>query len=102
MARASWKYHYFLNEEIDNYIEYLSEENFVNETIPINSRIKTITQLNYFLNVEIYNGKWHIFKKLSKHYFGYKLGNFTKNRKPYYFRSKKKKNVTKKHKLPNN
>lgn len=99
MARAGWKYHSFKSEEITNYINYITEEDFYNEAVNWNSRYKTITKLNCFDYVTIYTGKFEAEFRLSKYFIGCKLGQLSKTRKPYFFRSKKKKNVKKKNKL---
>lgn len=84
-----------------NYLNYLTDEVYQDESIYTNSRFKTITKLNYFSSLTIYTGKWLVDKTLSRHYIGIKVGQLTKTRKPFYFRSKKKKkNVTKKNSLP--
>lgn len=96
MARASWKYHFFKDTEVEAYIDYLTDvtPNYINE-----KRKTTLTKLNYFLPSILYTGKYQIERRFNKYHMGFKLGQFTKNRKPFYFRSKKKKNVTKKYHL---
>lgn len=93
LARSSWKYHYYANEEVESYITHLLD-------IPNNNynyrRYTTLTQLNYFKPAVIYTGKYTIERFFLKYHFGFKVGGFSKNRKPYYFRSKKK-NVKKKY-----
>lgn len=97
MARAGWKYHFFRSEDITNYLNYLTDDFYEDESVYTNSRFKTITKLNYFTPLTVYTGKWLVNKNLTKHYFGIKVGQLTKTRKPFYFRSKKKKkNVRKK------
>lgn len=80
-------------------MNFLTDENYVNEASFTTKRHNTITKLNCFTYPEIYTGKWVVEQRLTSHYIGFKLGQVTKTRKPYYFRSKKKKNVTKKNKL---
>ena len=94
MARASWKYHFFKESEVEHYVNYLTD----GEVFSYNNKRKTtITKLNYYLPSFVYTGKYEIERRFSRYHIGFKLGQFTKNRKPFYFRSKKKKNVTKKH-----
>ncbi len=100
MARASWKYHFFREREIGYYSEYLSDD--VRPYDAVSYRHNTITKLNYFIPVSIYTGKWWVDKNFTKYHTSFKIGQFTKTRKPYYFRSKKKKNVTKKNYLSRN
>lgn len=94
MARASWKFHPFKDYEVEQYINYITD-NHVDLIESNNKRINTIHKLNYFIPVSLHTGKWLIEKNLTKYHFSFKLGQFTKNRKPFYFRSKKKKNVKK-------
>ena len=88
MARSSWKYLYLTNFNILNYLEYFIEEYRVENSIA--KRHTTLHNLNYFLPYTIYTGKWTIQKKFTKYHLNFKLGEFTKTRKPYFFRSKKK------------
>lgn len=97
MARASWKYHPFSLTEVEQFSDYLTEGLYFIKNKP--KRNITITKLNYFHEFNIYTGKWLIEKSLTKYHFGFKLGMLTKTRKPYYFRSKKKKSVTKKYSI---
>ena len=89
MARASWKYHFFKNFEIEQYTNNFLEESY-NLNVKSNNRNSTIHKLNYFLPVNLHTGKWVIKPTLTKLHVGFKLGQLTKTRKPYYFRSKKK------------
>ncbi len=96
MARASWKYYSFKQQEVLYYTKYLldlPQDDFIIK------RFTTITKLNYFVNPKLSTGKYLIKKSFSKYHIGLKFGSFTKNRKPFYFRSKKKKNVTKKYNI---
>lgn len=98
LARASWKYHFFKDADVENYANYLTD---APSEFDFNSlRKTTITKLNFFKPAVISTGKYTVEKYLTKYHIGFKLGGFTKNRKPFYFRSKKKKNVTKKYNLP--
>ncbi len=89
MARASWKYHFFKNVEVEQYINHITENDY--DLIDKNNdRSTTVHKLNYYLPVTLHTGKWLITPTLTKLHIGFKLGQFTKTRKPYYFRSKKK------------
>lgn len=88
MARSTYKYYSFDNLEILNYIHYLTEHN--NLLVSKNIRSLTLHQLNYYLPFNIYTGKWVIKKYFLKHHWNFKVGQFTKTRKPFFFRSKKK------------
>lgn len=56
----------------------------------------TLTKLNYFIPALLHTGKWLVERNFTKYHTSFKLGQFTKNRKPFYFRSKKKKKCYKK------
>ena len=94
MARASWKYLYFREKDINSYIEHLTEN--YTEISDHPARHITINKLNYHGIYNLYTGKWTFEKTFSLQHVGFKLGQFTKTRKPYYFRSKKKKCYKKK------
>lgn len=94
LARASWKYHFFRKNEIEHYANYLTED--IRPTDVVTYRRNTITKLNYFIPTVIHAGKWSIDKYFTKYHVSFKIGQFTKNRKPFYFRSKKKKKCYKK------
>lgn len=97
MARASWKFHFFKYSEIEDYINYLTDYEF---TSNLNTdRRSTVTRLNFFKLANLSTGKVDVDRVITKHHFSFKLGQLIKNRKPFYFRSKKKKNVTKKNNL---
>lgn len=81
----------FKDKEIEQYINYITDENIINN-LEDNKRHLTIHKLNYFLPYRVYTGKWTIYTQLTKYHFSFKLGQLTKTRKPFYFRSKKKKN----------
>ena len=96
MAKASWKYHFFKENEIEDYIDFLSESG---SKIEHNTkRHTTLTKLNFHKTYNLYTGKWFFEKKFLLYNVSYKVGQYTKTRKPYYFRSKKK-YVTKKNNL---
>ena len=94
LARSSWKYHFYRKNEIESYVDYLTDK--FHHT-PLTDRKITLTKLNYYKPGTLYTGKYTISMIFSVNHVGFKLGAFTKNRKPFYFRSKKKKNVTKKY-----
>ena len=94
LARSSWKYHFYRKDEVESYVNYLTDSFDYSELV---DRKTTLTKLNYYKPGTLYTGKYTIAMRFSTHHVGFKLGAFTKNRKPFYFRSKKKKNVTKKY-----
>ena len=89
MARASWKFHFFKNFEVEQYINHIVEESYDLNT-KNNNRNSTIHKLNFFLPLNLHTGKWLIKPNLTKFHIGFKLGQLTKTRKPFFFRSKKK------------
>lgn len=93
LARASWKYHFFQSSEVEHYANYLADD--IRPEAPMRNRKITLTKLNYFIPAVLHTGKWLVERNFTKYHVSFKLGQFTKNRKPFYFRSKKKKNVTK-------
>lgn len=97
LARASWKYHFFRKNEIEHYVNYLADD--IKPVDAVVYRHNTITKLNYFIPTTINSGKVLVDKNFTKYHIGCKIGQFTKSRKPFYFRSKKK-NVTKKYYIP--
>ncbi len=96
MARSSGKYHYYLKNEINSYINNLLD---ISNNEFVSKRHTTITQLNQNQLGIIHTGKYTIDKFFSKYHIGLKIGSFTKSRKPYYFRSKKKKCYKKTHNI---
>ena len=50
----------------------------------------TIHKLNYYMPVDIHLGKITIPHKFTKFHFNFKVGQFSTTKKPFYFRSKKK------------
>lgn len=98
LARASWKFHFYKLQDLDNYVDYMTDTNLY--SLENTTRHSTITKFNFFVPAVLHTGKVLVDKNFTRYHIGFKLGQFTKNRKPYYFRSKKKKNVTKKNHLP--
>ncbi len=90
MARASWKYHYFSYIDIFHYMEWLSDDQPEYQPTKAKRHV-TLHKLNGSWTYSLYTGKWTFHKYFTKYHYGYKLGQFTKTRKPFYFRSKKKK-----------
>lgn len=94
MARSSWKYHFYKLEELEAYLHYITDNGYYYQ---LTNRKTTLNKLNFFKQGVLHTGKYTIVRRFTKYHIGLKLGAFTKNRKPFYFRSKKKKNVTKKY-----
>lgn len=82
---------------MEHYANYLTDD--IKPEYPMVNRRTTLTKLNYFIPALLYTGKWSVEKNFTRYHVGFKLGQYTKTRKPFYFRSKKKKNVTKKNYL---
>lgn len=96
MAKSSRKYHFYKKSDVEGYINNLID---TKDNSYMSNRRVTLTRLNYFKPSSLYSGKYTIERFFTKYHIGLKLGSFTKNRKPFYFRSKKKKNVTKKYSI---
>lgn len=73
---------------MEHFVDYFTDSQVIGFT---SNRRVTITKLNYFLPSLLYTGKYSFERTFSRYHIGFKLGQFTKNRKPFYFRSKKKK-----------
>ncbi len=86
-----WKFLYTTDRDFLLYtIRKLNSENYKKITLK-DHKNTTITRLNYIHAYSLYQGKYTITRFLKKFHIGYKLGELTKTRKPFYFRSKKKK-----------
>lgn len=89
MARSTLKHIYFKEIEVEQYISNIISENLLITDLN-NKRTTTINYLNVFIPVSIHFGKQYLEKTFLKYHIGFKLGAFTKTKKPFYFRSKKK------------
>lgn len=87
MSRVSWKFLYFT--EYDLYTFY---EPMVGVQAPWDSfRNKTINNLNIDRFYNVHQGNVYVSFETTIYHLGWKLGAFSKTRKPFFFRSKKKK-----------
>jgi ribosomal protein S19 len=57
----------------------------------IRNRRAVVSKLSLVTDAYVYQGKCFVLFALTPLHLGYKLGQFTKTRKPFFFRSKKKK-----------
>lgn len=87
MARVSWKYLYITNNDLKQFYAKINTQNYLSDT----SRNKTINLLNAEGVCSTYQGNVEVTTTLNTAMVGKKLGMFSKTRKPFFFRSKKKK-----------
>jgi hypothetical protein len=87
MARSNYKYVYVS----DNDLKYLYSKINQNYDFETDSyRNKTINMLNYTNRYSIHQGDINVFLKPNIFHLNYKLGMFSKTKKPFFFRPKKK------------
>lgn len=70
---------------------FLKYKSYLINTEFLNKRTLYINRLNFFLKRTIHQGKVTVLFHPTKYHIGYKSSQFTKTRKPFFFRSKKKK-----------
>lgn len=89
MKRSSWK---FLPISYFDYYYYISKllKLKIFKKFNVAPRIKIITMLSQTWN-SVHQGKNYTIVNAYKFKVGLKYGSFTKTRKPFFFRSKKKK-----------
>ncbi len=90
MARSAWKYLVLYSDDLYKYFNNLIKDSYKSK-IRFQDRDRTINLWNYKRKCKIYNGK--ISRHFSPNQFlvNLKFGIFSKTRKPFFFRSKKKK-----------
>lgn len=90
MARAAWKFTYVTDYDLCAYLKtYIKKTPLTSPQL--NIRFKTFNQWNYKLGYFVPQGKYTIFIQPGLFHLNYKIGAFAKTRKPFFFRSKKKK-----------
>lgn len=89
MKRSTWKYIPITYFDYYYYISKLLKLKIF-KNFHIAPRIKTITMLSQHWN-SVHQGKNYTIINMSQFKLGLKYGSFTKTRKPFFFRSKKKK-----------
>ena len=94
MAKSAWKYNNYTNIDVENYfINLFSENSYKSEILLRNNRSFKLNKLNYNFRYRVHQGKFSVIKRFLIYSINKKLGEFSKTRRPFYFRSKKKKNV---------
>lgn len=88
MSRSSYKYLPMYEDDMKKYFYQLVEKK-VYEKVLVNKR-KTIIMWNNFYIAKIHQGRYYNRISQSRLLLSYKFGEFTKTRKPFFFRSKKK------------
>lgn len=88
MARATWKFLWATHNDIEKFYSKIDEEfSYFDEVY----RHKTINVLNMNQYYTIHQGKTKTTFPVMSKYIKKKLGMLSKTRKPFFFRSKKKK-----------
>jgi len=88
MSRSTFKYLPLYQDDLKNYFLNLIETKKIKRNII--SKKKTINVWNNFYTVKLHQGKYSNVFKTTDYHIGVKFGEFTKTRKPFFFRSKKK------------
>lgn len=93
VSKSSWKYLQTNKEEMKYFLRdfYLEKKLRGKTVLPTKNKSITLNHLNYNNVYIIYQGKFWVRKKFSIYTIGRNFGQFIKTRKPFYFRSKKKK-----------
>ena len=88
--RSSWKYFTLESTVLEKQYGMLLGKPQPKQLVLKNRKLSVT---NFFINslCKIHQGKFSVRFRLNEFYLGYKLGQFTKTRKPFFFRSKKKK-----------
>lgn len=89
MAKSAWKFMYITKSDLFLYMKKINNKIQLIEN-NINSRKKTINKWNCNQIFNINQGKYDVSLTSSIYNIPYKLGAFAKTRKPFFFRSKKK------------
>lgn len=88
MARSCKK---FLSVSISDFFQYILELEDATRNEFIVARNKTINNLNCRAIYTLHQGKVKHRLPFNEYYIGYKAGEISKTRKPFFFRSKRKK-----------
>lgn len=90
MARSTWKFLFITSYDLYAHFKTQIKQDCPNIFKP-NIRAKTLNKWNYRSVYSVPQGKYRVNIRPSLYHIGYKLGAFAKTRKPFFFRSKKKK-----------
>ena len=89
MSRSSWKFLTIYKNDFIDYFNLLINDSYKYKYKYI-YRNKTINYWNYRFFYKIYQGKYTKRIIFLKYHLGLKVGMFSKTRKPFFFRGKKK------------
>lgn len=94
MAKSSWKFFNYTTTDIYYYLnEYkLPIQHQEKQNFGLVSNSFKLNPLNYMHTYKFYQGNSYTYKKFSIYNIGNKGKEFLKYTKPFFFRSKKKKN----------
>lgn len=87
MSRVSWKFSWATDDDLYLFYQTINPS-FSYNFIPFRST--TVNNLNNHREFHLHQGKYHTYVYVTKFALNRKLGMFTKTRKPFFFRSKKK------------
>lgn len=90
MSKSGYKFLFVSENDILIYLYNLSKKKKINIK-KNNLRLCTVNRWNYKFLYNIHQGKYARIVLPSLYHFSYKLGMLIKTRKPFFFRSKKKK-----------
>ena len=88
MSRSNYKYLPLYNDDMMEYFFFSINKTQI-KTRKI-SKLKTITKWNNFTKANLHQGRYSNIIFCTNNHLGFKFGQFTKTRKPFFFRGKKK------------
>lgn len=89
MSKSAWKFLFVSEYDLFTYLKTYMKRLRLPKYAP-NLRAKTVNNWNYRFWFQVHQGKYIVRVRPTIYHTGYKLGSFTKTRKPFFFRSKKK------------
>lgn len=89
MSRSAWKFTQITEFDLFLYFKNFTKKKYLPNYAP-NIRAKSVNRWNYRTLFYISQGKYTVKVQPTIYHMSYKLGAFAKTRKPFFFRSKKK------------
>lgn len=90
MAKSTYKYITFYQDDFDNYFYVKISDKSFNRIVVFTNRRRVLNSWNSKYIHVVHNGKVLIRHTATLFSHNRKLGEFSKTRKPFFFRSKKK------------
>lgn len=87
MGRSNFKFLYYSEKDLCSFFKKINPNFEYNSN---NTRYMTLNKLNLLEKRYVYQGQNKVYFKSSEYCLGYKLGMFSKTRRPFFFRQKKK------------